>query len=70
MQNLLTVNEVAMKELNLIEQTQISGGTTDVGNWLVDKIGDAVCWVRSSLRKLDFSGLKNYSHGTYPSSLK
>ncbi len=59
-----------MRNLSSKELVEISGGTTDLGSWLVNKVGDFVCWAKTSLENIDLSLLQNYSHGTYPSNLK
>lgn len=70
MKNLLAVNKLDMENLNSKELIEISGGTTDLGSWLVNKVGDFVCWAKTSLENIDLSLLQNFSHGTYPGNLK
>jgi hypothetical protein len=55
-----------METLNNKEILEISGGTTDLGEWLVNKIGDFFCSCKNFT--IDTSLMKNYSHGTYPGS--
>lgn len=42
-----------MKSLNSIELLEISGGTTDLGRWLIDKVGDFFC----GCSKINWSGI-------------
>lgn len=42
-----------MKNLNSRELLEISGGTTDLGRWLIDKVGDFFC----NCNKLNWGGI-------------
>jgi hypothetical protein len=63
-----------MKDLELYEYINIyGGGGSDVGTYIIDKVGGFACWVKTSVKKIgdklksiDYSQLGNYSHGTYP----
>jgi|GEM_PF-3261527 hypothetical protein len=59
-----------MKDLNFEEMQSISGGAgSDLGEWLINKVGNFICKCKSFFKEIDVSNLKNYSHGTYPGNL-
>jgi hypothetical protein len=65
-----------MKELEPKELISIQGGgLSDLGEWLIDGVGDLLCKAKSLYNKAsswlaeNSSSLKNYSHGTYPGNL-